>query len=73
MMSTVKCANAVGKLPKSAHLSQRINQLLWSRMLATQTQPGTWDPTIKIENMNPCVKKMEYTDPTRDMGPHHQN
>ena len=31
-----------------------------SRMLATQTQPGTWDPTIKIENMNPCVKKMEY-------------
>jgi len=59
-MSTVKCANAVGKLPKSAHLSQRINQLLWSRMLATQTQPGTWDPTIKIENMNPCVKKMEY-------------
>ena len=29
-------------------------------MLATQTQPGTWDHTIKIENMNPCVKKMEY-------------
>merc|ERR1712117_460810 len=31
MGTTVKCANAVGKLPKSAHLSQRTNQLLWSR------------------------------------------
>ena len=26
---------------------------------ALSTQPA-WDHTIKIENMNPCVKKMEY-------------
>ena len=37
------------------HLSTRFESV---KMSTAATQ--SWDPTIKLENMNPCVKRMEY-------------
>jgi len=42
--------------PSADHLSNRRRPE--QKNMSTEAQ--TWDPTIRLDNMNPCVKKMEY-------------
>ena len=55
MMSTAKISNVLRTLGRPA-ASSDLNLLM---VRAMSGQPA-WDHTIKIDNMNPCVKKMEY-------------
>jgi len=55
MMSTANLSYVLRTLARPAVSSYETAAMV----RALSTQPA-WDHTIKIENMNPCVKKMEY-------------